>query len=366
MAQHSLRDLIRIARSDNRDDRNTLASSLGEIVLASGRKLTEQEQDLVFDILRRLIHEVDTHVRRRLADALADRRDAPHDLVVTLANDVIEVAYPILAKSPVLTDPDLIRVILEKAVEHQTAIAGRSSVSPEVSAKLVETGEPEVIRSLLDNRNARISESTMERLVADAATMPEIHEPLVRRADIPDALVRQMYEWVGEALREYLDERLAPAGEAVDWTEIDAEVERAIEDALKEDGPDEPDGVEYFEPRAGGSGYRVHPRVLVRALEDGDVFRFEEMFRDYTDLSEATVTRILYDSGPEALAIACKASGIDRYSFSDILSVLHGGNDVRRYRESQGYLKAMDYYERIDANGAKRVLEAWRNTAATA
>ena len=359
MAQQSLRDLIRLASSQDANDRNLLAESLSELVLASGRSLSEAEQDLVFDIVRQIIHDVEMRVRRLLADKLAARDNTPHDLVMTLANDVIEVAYPILTKSKVLQDGDLISLILEHTARHQLAITQRETISPQVSDQLVDTGDPEVIRSLLDNSGAKISEKTFEELVDQSQTMVDLQGSLARRADLPNALADRMYHWVGDAIREYLVERLG--GNDVEMVDIESQASEDLKEAIEEALTTEPITPEApdIEDR---EGYLPHPRVLVRALENGDIFRFEELFRAYTDLSESGVTRLLYDAGPEALAIACKASGIDRYSFSDILCNLHGAGDALRYRETPPYLKTMDYFERIQTAGAKQVLGAWRKT----
>ena len=58
-----------------------------------------------------------------------------------LANDDIEVAYPILAFNKVLQDADLIEVIRHRTLEHQLVIAIREDVSEAVSDALVRTGK---------------------------------------------------------------------------------------------------------------------------------------------------------------------------------------------------------------------------------
>lgn len=352
MAATPLRDLVRLAGSSETKDRNRLAESLATLLLASGRTLGLREQDLVYDILRQIIHEVEMRVRRVLADRIAARQNAPRDLVATLANDVIEVAYPVLVNSPVLEDEDLIALILEHTARHQIAITKRADLSPAVSNQLAETGDPVVIRSLLENEGAAIGAETYARLVDWSQSMTDIQTPLAMRADLPPALAERMAGWVGEAIRTYLEDKMPDAGDSV------------VDDAVAEVVQSKPVAVEVAlaEPAGpeDGKGYLPHPRVLVRALENGDIFRFEEAFRDYTGLSEAGVTRLLYDAGVEALAIACKGSGIDRYAFSDILCNLHGAGNVKGYRETPAYLKTMDYFERIKADGARQVLEAWR------
>ncbi len=356
MAKYTLRELIDVAKSPNQQDRNLLAESLSRLVLTTGRKLSEAEQYIVYDILRHLIHQVEMSVRRMLSESLAERQDTPHDIVLTLANDVIEVAHPVLTQSTVLQDVDLIRLILEHTQQHQIAITKRARLSKDVSETLVDTGDPSVIKSLLENDSAELNPETFDKLVETSHLMDEIRTPLAYRADLPPELARRMIGWVGEALRDYLQTKLAETG--LDGSDLDTAIERAFEDDRL---TEEMVGVASPVVRGGDdAGYLPHPRVLVRALENGDIIEFEALFRDFTRLSEQTFAKILYDSGPEALAIACKGSGVDRFSFSDILCHLHGGGDMVRYRESSDYLKIMEYFERIGGDGAEKVLDAWR------
>ena len=135
------------------------------------------------DIIRRLIHQVEISVRRVLAQRLAERPDAPADLVLTLANDEIEVAHPILLKSEVLRDPELIEIVQHRTMEHQVAIAMRPKVSEPVSDALVETKNERAITTLLSNQNAMISNRTMGHLVEQSAQIPNYQAPLINRQD---------------------------------------------------------------------------------------------------------------------------------------------------------------------------------------
>ena len=85
----------------------------------------DHERHLAADILKRLSKDVEMAIRIRLAERLADDAHAPHDLILLLADDRIEVARLILARSPVLTDSDLARLVEHGSDDHQAAIADR-------------------------------------------------------------------------------------------------------------------------------------------------------------------------------------------------------------------------------------------------
>ncbi|MCZ6467454.1 MAG: DUF2336 domain-containing protein, partial [Alphaproteobacteria bacterium] len=143
--------LYGLARDKSVAGRMALAETISDLFLQRGCTLTERERILMFSILRQMIHDAEMSVRRVVSAQLAERDDAPRDLVQRLANDEIEVAYPILTKSTVLHDTDLIEVIQQRTLEHQMAIAIRQSVSEAVSGALVQTGNENVIGTLLEN-----------------------------------------------------------------------------------------------------------------------------------------------------------------------------------------------------------------------
>ncbi|WP_420417088.1 DUF2336 domain-containing protein [Pacificispira sp.] len=351
--------LVDVARSSRREDRSALAEAIGELCLKTGRDLSNKEKSLAYDIISALIRDVETQVRAALSNRLADQRDAPHDLIVRLANDVIEVARPVIVRSVVLQDDDLINMIINKAESHQIAIAEREVIPPKVTETLVRTENSSVIAAALSNHGAQFSERTMEDVVNLSKEDEALQAPLVQRRDLSAAQARKMYEFVGFTMRKALEEKITASGEAFDL-DMESVVDQAVAEALEQDdfySPlEQPDGF----GSGGGLGFKPHPRLLVGALEQNDLFRFEELFQEVTDLTEQGATRVLYDSGPEAIAIACKAVGFDRKNFGDLLAYLQGGGEPEKYRQTSAYIKIMDYFERIDRTGADRVLSAWR------
>ncbi len=134
-----LEELVKLARDKSQESRSILVATINDLYSSEEKLLTEQDRAIMVDIMRRLIHEVETSVRRTLAERLAERPDTPEDLVLTLANDEIEVAHLILVNSEVLKDPELIEIVQYRTMEHQVAIAMRPRVSEQVSDALVET-----------------------------------------------------------------------------------------------------------------------------------------------------------------------------------------------------------------------------------
>ena len=84
-----------------------------------------------------LIREVSREIRRKLAVRIADAPGTPRELAVLLANDEIDIASPMLLRSKVLEDVDLIEIVRTRSTQHLLAIAMRRDLSTAVADALV-------------------------------------------------------------------------------------------------------------------------------------------------------------------------------------------------------------------------------------
>ena len=348
--------LYELAREKSVAGRMALAETISDLFLQRGCTLTERERTLMFSILRQMIHDAEMSVRRVVSAQLAERDDAPRDLVQRLANDEIEVAYPILTKSTVLHDTDLIEVIQQRTLEHQMAIAIRETVSEAVSGALVQAGHKDVITTLLENSNAEISDATMEYLVDETKRIDTFQEPILRREDLDPKLAKRMFMWVSAALRQYIQEN-----SGLSQTDIDDLLEKvALEEVAAVTSPDRPKRKsETLAAELDTSG-KVTPDLLVQSLSEGEVGLFMAMFGKFTGLRELLVMRLVFEAGGEGLAIACKAVGIDKENFSSIFALsrkARPGSDTTLKRDSR---KILDFYDRISEDAAKQVVRRWQ------
>ena len=124
-------------------------------------------------------------VRQALAERLAGESDAPSDLFSAPANDEIEVAHATLRQSIVLQDIERIEIIQHRTLGYQLAIAMRETVSEAVSEAPIETGNVDVIKTLLKNDNADILQTATEYLVDKSETVGDIQVPLVSPSSSP-------------------------------------------------------------------------------------------------------------------------------------------------------------------------------------
>ena len=129
---------------------------------------SEQESDIVKEILDFLSRDVEMSIRMSIAETLKSHDDLPHSVALRLANDAAEVSSPILEFSNVLKDEDLIEIIQStRAIGKLSAIARRETVSENVANELVNTEIETVVDTLVNNEGAEISDMAAEKIAKD-------------------------------------------------------------------------------------------------------------------------------------------------------------------------------------------------------
>jgi uncharacterized protein (DUF2336 family) len=106
----------------NGASREEIYLAVASLYRIQGAGLNNHERDLMREILRRLTRDVEMAIRIALAQRLADDASVPHDLILLLVDDSIEVARPLILHSPLLTEADSLRLIAQASVAHQEAV----------------------------------------------------------------------------------------------------------------------------------------------------------------------------------------------------------------------------------------------------
>ena len=88
--------------------------------------LTENDRAAAEGAMIMLLDDPSPLVRRALAEVFAGCADAPPTVVHALANDQPDVAGPILQRSPLLLDADLVEAVAGGEPERQIAVASRA------------------------------------------------------------------------------------------------------------------------------------------------------------------------------------------------------------------------------------------------
>lgn len=148
-----------------------------------------------------LLDDPSPKVRAALAEALSMSRHAPPQVVAALAADQEEVAAPVLIRSPLLTDLDLIDRVAASAGPIQALIASRPLVSMGLSAAIAEVGESAACLALLRNDGADIASLSFRRMAERFGHEAALREALLHDPRLPCDCRHMLLVKLGEALR---------------------------------------------------------------------------------------------------------------------------------------------------------------------
>lgn len=140
-------------------------------------------------------------VRSAMAEALALSPHAPPQIIAALAADQKEVAAPVLIRSPLLTDTDLIDRVAAAEGQIQALIAARPRISMTVSAAIAEVGALEACLTLVKNDGAAIATLSFRRMVERLGHEPALREKLLADPRLPGECRHLLLVKLGEALR---------------------------------------------------------------------------------------------------------------------------------------------------------------------
>jgi uncharacterized protein (DUF2336 family) len=159
------------------------ASALSRAFLQS--PLLPAERDDVEAAITVLLDDPAPEVRGVIADTLKHSEQAPHHVILTLANDLTPIAALVAEHSPLILDTELVDLLAMRDEALQVAIARRPFVSRAVSAALAEVGSEAACRALLLNNAARIPRFSLDRIVERHGDCPELRSVLLERDDLP-------------------------------------------------------------------------------------------------------------------------------------------------------------------------------------
>lgn len=352
--------LLELAANRSRDARAELMTAIVDLFLPAGQRLTDQQRALMTDVLGRLLTQIEVEVRQHLVAALLKSSVALPDLEAQLANDTIEVARPILEKSTVIRDRDLLEVVMQCAEEHRMAIALRHSLSAPIAEALVEqgirNGEDDVLETLIRNEDATLSRRAMELLVAESKRNGDLQQPLLTRHDLPADLAHQMYWWVSAGLRRHILRNFV-----VDQAVLDPLIERATKRALVDhDDTQSLRGRALLLARRMDELGELTDSFLQRTLRQGRMTLFAAGLAVRARVAFVTAWKIIADKGHDSFIVLAKAMEISRDATASMVLVLDGLNNAAVARPASMLTEILKLYDDLDIAAARRVLQYWQ------
>lgn len=296
-------DVVRLKDDPSADSRAVMAAKVATEF--QQQSLDPAERRIAEDIFRTMMRDAELRVREALAENLKSSPDLPHDVAVTLANDVESVALPILRFSEVLSDEDLIEIVGGADAVKQEAIAGRATVSAEVAEALIDTGNERAVGRLVTNQGAELSEGALNRVMTVYEDSETVATAMSERPSLPAAVSEQLMSVVTQHLQKYLvtQQRLPP--EMVRSMVVQAR-ERATAGLLTDGCATEAE-VAVLIDQLEAKG-RLSASMALQALSNGDLTFFEMAMARLAGIPHENAQTLIHDEGKLGLKSILKAA----------------------------------------------------------
>ncbi|MCC3305035.1 DUF2336 domain-containing protein [Sneathiella sp. HT1-7] len=349
--------LVALSKDSSKRGRHQLFNNISDLFMQDEERLSEQEHALIVSILTKLLTEIETTLRQNLAEELADHENVPHGLITLLANDEIEVARPILFKSHLLAEPDLIEIIQNRGKEHMLAIAERDDLNTTLSDMLISHGDEDVISHLIENGDAKISRDSMEYLVEESRRIDRFQEPLIARHDIPSDLAHKMFWWVSAALRRHILENFE-----IDELELNEKIVAAAKTEYRYDIDEKSSNADKLIAEL-SKRKELNEKFLVQSLRGRQIRLFVIGLAELSGLDYRKISRFIYDPNAEALIVVLKALEFSRNSFSTIYLLTRNishNKTIKKSTRPEEVEIIMKFYDKISTKNAKMTLRFWQ------
>lgn len=343
-------DIQKLVRDPSPEVRVELVDKIAQTYQAGD--MSQREEDIAVEILKILARDIEVMVRRAVALSISDSLKVPHDLVIRLANDIADVATPLLQHSAILTEEDLVEIVRStREVVKLVHIAKRESISMSLSEALIESGEQKAIHTLLLNKNASIGEDVLNRNWDTLSASPTLVETLVHRGNLSVKIAEKLFAVVSDELKRHIAKsyRLPMAlvedniEDIREWTTLGMLMPDAGDDPVTEQE------LEGFVHQLYTSN-RLTYSLVIRALCTGDLPFFETAMARLAGVPRANARLLMFDSGPHGFKAFYDKAHMPTAFFDAIRVLLKLSLELTAY----GRVKREDFRGRI----IERVREA--------
>ena len=346
-----LERLARLTREDSDEGRQNLLREITDMFMETSDNLSDRELSYFGDIMGGMVGQVETMVRQHLSDSISGVPNAPHEVIVALANDEVEIALPVLQNSHVLSDEDLVSIANNQSQEHLNAIAGRDSVGQSVTDVLVNKGDETVLGTLAVNEGAEFSRGGMEKFFDRAKDNDELNLKLVKRKDAPSDLSQSLFWRVSDAMREQiLDATDDLSTEQVDQIMVEAEAWFAAQK-----GSATLTTAEKFIVRKDKLG-QLAASMLLSLIREDKVQEFIAGLARLANINSDIVRQAFFDPESEKLTIICKSIDVDFDVFGEIVYCIN----LNAETEDKDMDALLGMYQHIEPKTAQRAMRFLR------
>ncbi len=349
-----LKQIADLASEKSSDRRRELLRDITDLFLEQPSSYSSREKWFFGDIMESIAYDLEVRVRLDLAQRLADEAAAPPDLIRKLATDEITVARPVIERSAVLTQDDLIEIASGQSQDHLMAITKRPDIGESVSEVLVDNGDDAVVQNLVENKTARISGTSFVRVAERAidAGSEGLQTSLAKRPDLPAELMKEVLSELTVEIRE----QIVAESCGVDRDRLD--------DILSEIATSQAYGLDVDQAT------ESQPELIIRELEQkGELnaaklieFAQERRMPEFicglaklARIDMATARRVSMDRTGDGLALTCRAGDMPTSQFASLVQAF--GSMIQKSQTEIDDLIKM--YDSLAVSTAQRIIRFW-------
>lgn len=342
--------------------RDALLRRILDVVSLPASRIPPQDRQMAGDILLDMLFHAGERERIMCATRLAGSREAPRRLLRYLALSSIQIARPLLEESDAFDDCDLAEIARASTPEHRLLIARRRNLAVGVTGALAACAEPHVIREMLANRTAVLSETTLDVLISASREETSYCPLLVERLEMKPSHAMAMFWWAdGLTRRKILTRHAAERQELIN---LCSDVfEMAAAEGWRD--PVARKTLQMIERRQRNraalerSDYDSLESAVMQAATHGMNAALAQEIGYLSGIKPVTAAKILSDPGGEGLAVLCKATGLKRDYLSLFWQALRRPVELEPGTPHPVYALVLETYEVLSVARAQTTLRYW-------
>ncbi len=295
------------------------------------RQMDFEERCAAEAVLTILLDDPSPKVRLAMAEPLSLSDRSPLQVIHALAADQPQVAAPVLALSPLLSDADLIERLPDIVPENQLLVASRARVSMELSAAIAELCDAPTCRELVANTGATIASVSFRRIAERHGHVGALRETLLADRRVPADTRHLLLVMLGEALR---------ASPLVSALMGERRAERLLRDACNKASLTLLDSTRPEEHAALVEHLRIRGELttafVARLVAHGKIDFFGAVLVALTGHSTSRIRGLLASGRDVAVAAMLRSAGLPDASHRAVVAALRLWRDVANGKRVAG------------------------------
>ncbi|MGX1747352.1 MULTISPECIES: DUF2336 domain-containing protein [unclassified Brevundimonas] len=345
-----------------RTARQVLLRRLADVVSLPASRINAFERAVVGDLLVDVLRPATLEERRRVALRLAPLGELPDALKRLLLRDEPPVAAPLLEDCAALSDADLIGCARDATIRHRLMMAARRDLSEAVTDTLLSWGEEPVIAAVLANPSARLTQTSLEGVIALSRSSRALCTALLKRPELRPSGAYVMFWWCGPDDRRVILQRFAVSRDVMQ-TSVEDVFALAAEEGWAD--PVARKALQFIERRQRNraaiekSPYADLEAAVAAAAAHGLSRDLVGEIGHLSGVKPLTAAKIMGDPGGEPVAILCKAAGLTRSSLQTLWRSMRRPETTADGAVHPDWSRVQLTYEMLAVDRAQTVLRYW-------